>query len=145
MSNYTPKRTIVGHLERGSDLYESIVRVAQMNGVHVGRVTGMGAVQRAKLAYYDQQALKYNDLTFNRPMEIVSLSGNISMRDGKPFPHIHVVLSNKRGECKGGHLLPGGTPVFACELIIEEFEGPELERNPEPTTGLGLWSKDRIL
>jgi predicted DNA-binding protein with PD1-like motif len=145
MPDYTATRAIIGHLEKGADLYNSILRVLQENSVRVGRVTGMGAVQRAQLAYYDQQAMKYCNLDFNEAMEIVSLHGNISMKEGKPFAHVHVVLSNERGECKGGHLLPGGTPVFACELMIEEFTGPELVRNADPTTGLALWPKDRVL
>ncbi|MEK9137188.1 MAG: PPC domain-containing DNA-binding protein [Bacteroidota bacterium] len=145
MPNYTIKRTIIGQLERGTDLYNGIARVAQENNITVGRVTGMGAVQRAKLAYYDQKVMKYEDIVFNEPMEIVSLYGNISIRDGKPFAHIHVVLSDEKGNGKGGHLLPGDTPVFACEVTIEEFDGPELVRNADEKTGLALWGKDKTL
>ena len=145
MPDYNAKRAIIGHLEKGADLYDSILRVAQENRVRVGRVTGMGAVQRAQLAYYDQQAMKYCNRGFNEAMEIVSLYGNISMKEGRPFAHVHVVLSNERGECKGGHLLPGATPVFACEVMIEEFAGPEPVRNADPTTGLALWPKEWIL
>jgi hypothetical protein len=145
MPNYSVKRTIIGQIERGTDLYNTITRIAQENNIRMGRVTGMGAVRSAKLAYYDQKTMKYSDIVFNEVMEIVSLYGNISIRDGKPFAHVHVVLSDEKGNSKGGHLLPGETPVFACEVTIDEFEGPELVRNADETIGLALWPTDKNL
>lgn len=145
MSSYTILRTIIGHLERGSDLYDGIAKIAIEQSIKVGRVTGIGAVQKAKLAYYDQKAMKYYDIELDEPLEIVSLYGNISAKDGTPFVHAHVVLADEQGNGKGGHLLPGGTPVFACELTIEEFEGPELARGFDDKTGLTLWPKNRTL
>ncbi len=135
----------MGHLEKGTDLHTGITRIVQSNNITLGRVTGIGAVERATLAYYDQKLMKYYDIELNEPMEIVSLYGNISLKDGKPFVHVHVVLSDEKGSGKGGHLIPGGTPVFACEVAIEEFEGPPLERRSDETTGLTLWPKDNIL
>ncbi|MFN0159088.1 MAG: PPC domain-containing DNA-binding protein [Bacteroidota bacterium] len=145
MSKYVTKRTLIGQLEKGTDLYDGITRIVQQNNITLGRVTGIGAVQRAKLAYYDQKLMTYYDIELNEPLEIVSLYGNISIKEGKPFVHAHVVLSDEKGNGKGGHLIPGGTPVFACEVTIEEFEGPPLERFPDEKTGLTLWPKDKTL
>lgn len=145
MGEYSAKRTIIGTLEKGADLYNGIARVAQENKITVGRVTGIGAVQHAKLAYYDQKLMKYYDIEIHEPMEIVSLYGNITIKDGQPFVHAHVVLSDEKGNGKGGHLLPGGTPVFACEITLEEFDGPELVRGFDAQSGLTLWPKDKTL
>lgn len=139
MSDYAVKRTIIGRLKNGDDLYDGIARIALSEKINMGRVTGMGAVRRARLAYYDQKTMKYCDIQIDEPMEIVSLYGNISVKEGKPFPHIHVVLADENGSGKGGHLIPGGTPVFACELTIEEYDGPELSRDIDDQTGLFLW------
>jgi hypothetical protein len=106
---------------------------------------GIGAVQKATIAYYDQKQIKYRDIMLNEPMEIVSLHGNVSLKDGKPFVHAHVVLGDEKGNVRGGHLLPGGTPVFACELTIDEFDGPELVREFDEITGLALWPKEGTL
>ncbi|MCZ6775031.1 MAG: DNA-binding protein [Ignavibacteria bacterium] len=145
MSSYSAKRTIIGHVEKGTDLYDSITRIAQQNNIMLGRVTGLGAVQKAKLAYYDQKEMKYKDFELNEPMEIVCMYGNISVKDGRPFVHAHVALSDGKGNARGGHLLPGGSPVFACEITIEEFEGPELVRGFDERTGLALWPKEKVL
>jgi predicted DNA-binding protein with PD1-like motif len=89
--------------------------------------------------------MKYKDVDLSEPMEIVSLYGNISLKDGKPFVHAHVVLSDEKGNARGGHLLPGSSPVFACEITIEEFEGPELIRGFDERTRLALWPKEKVL
>ena len=141
MSSYAVKRTVIGSVSSGSDLYEGITDLARKNGILTGRVTGLGAVRNARLAYYDQKSMQYSDIRVDKPMEIVSLYGNISLKEGTPFLHIHVFLSDERGNGKGGHLLPGGTPVFACELTIEEYDGPPLVREKDPTTGLYLWGQ----
>ncbi len=145
MAEYSIKRMMIGQIQRGADLYNSIMRIIQENGITIGRVTGMGAVQRARLAYYDQREMKYREVSFAEPMEIVSLYGNISIKDGKPFAHVHVTLTDEHGQAYGGHLLPDHTPVFACEVIIEEFDGKELVRTLDETTGLALWRKETTL
>ena len=145
MNTYSVKRTVIGQIGRDKDLYNEITRIAQDNNISVGRITGMGAVQSAKLAYYDQKTMKYYDIVIGEAMEIVSLYGNISTKEGKPFVHAHVVLSDEKGNGKGGHLLPGGTPVFACEIVIEEFDGPELIREFDEKTGLALWDQRKVL
>jgi predicted DNA-binding protein with PD1-like motif len=78
-------------------------------------------------------------------MEIVSLYGNVSLKDGRPFAHLHVVLPDEQGNGKGGHLVAGGAPVFACEVTIEEYSGPELVRNFDEQTGLFLWDTTTTL
>jgi predicted DNA-binding protein with PD1-like motif len=145
MSAYTIRRTLIGQLAKGTDLYNGITRIVRDNNVRIGRVTGMGAVQRASLAYYDQKQMRYSDIDIPVAMEIVSLYGNITLKDGLPFCHVHVVLSDEQGNGKGGHLRPGGTPVFACELTIEEYDGPGLARNTDESTGLSLLSPDATL
>lgn len=145
MAEYSIKRTMIGQIQQGADLYNSIMRIIQENGITIGRVTGMGAVQRAKLAYYDQREMKYREVSFTEPMEIVSLYGNISIKEGKPFAHVHVTLTDEHGKAHGGHLLPDHTPVFACEIIIEELDGDKLVRNVDEKTGLALWSRDMTL
>jgi len=138
MSTYKTRRTIIGQLASGSDLYEEMTKIVQREDILIGRIQGIGAVTQAKIAYYDQNKSEYINLEFSDGMEIVSLTGNISMRDGKPFIHAHIVLSDREGKTFGGYLLPG-TKLFACELFIEELDGEKLIRTKDGKTGLFLW------
>lgn len=107
---------------------------------HPGRIEGIGAVQKARVGYYNQVSREYQFIEYDQPLEITKLSGNVSTRDDVPFVHAHVTLADEKGNAFGGHLAPG-TILFACEVIVESFEGPALERSHDATTGLPLWKE----
>ncbi len=135
---YPKARTILARLERGDDLLEGLTRACLRNGVRAGSVQGIGAVERAVIGFYDQQAGKYRDIVLEGGREIASLTGNISLLDGQVFVHAHVVLADAEGHCQGGHLMPG-TRVFACELALQALQGQPPERSDDEATGLKLW------
>jgi predicted DNA-binding protein with PD1-like motif len=136
--HYKVKRTLIGQFPNGSDLLESLTDFVQKNEIHLGRISGIGATTHAVFAYYDQTARKYFPLEVSEGMEILSLNGNVSLRDGKPCIHAHIVLGNREGKVMGGHLMPG-TKLFACEVSFDEFEGDSLDRGFDELTGLYLW------
>lgn len=125
----------------GKDLLEAVEELRAEAGIMEGQVEMIGALRRAVLGFYDQQKREYKTLEFNRPLEIVSGIGSISLKDGKPFAHIHLAVSDEEGKCFGGHLMPG-TEVFAGEIFIRETEmAPPLKRDYDEATGLYLWTK----
>jgi hypothetical protein len=134
-----PGRIFMGKVSHGGDLQGEITDICAREMIHLGRVEAIGAVTRACLGIYHQQDREYRRIIINEPLEIVSFSGNISMKEGQPFVHAHVLFSDNKGTTYGGHLVPG-TVVFACEFVIESFEGPELSREYDEETGLHLWN-----
>lgn len=134
----------MGQLPYGSDLYDGLTQIILRENICLGRIHGLGATTFARVAYYDQSTKTYNPLEFTGGMEILNLFGNVSMRDGKPFVHAHIVLGDPQGRVFGGHLMPG-TKLFACEVFIEEFDGAELVRAREERTGLHLWTSGDLL
>jgi predicted DNA-binding protein with PD1-like motif len=135
---YTRKRTFVGRIPHGSDLLNSLTDFVKEKGIKLGRLQMIGAVQRAVAGFYDSEAEKYENFVFEKPMEVLSFTGNVSLKDGQPFIHAHITLGDEKGQSFGGHLMEG-TTVFAAEFIIQEFEGEDLERKFDKTTGLALW------
>lgn len=128
----------MGKLRHGCDLLGELNALCAEKGLKLGRVEAIGAVRKACVSFYDQGTKSYRHQSFDAPMEILGLIGNISLKDGKPFVHAHVTLADESGRCIGGHLAPG-TEVFACEFIIEAFEGPDFSRDRDDVTGLPLW------
>lgn len=133
------KQTLLGRLALGQDLLGALTHLCYEEGITLGRITAIGAVQKAVVAFYDQKEHEYRRVEFNRPMELLSLTGNISVKDGKPFVHAHITLSDPCGAVHGGHL-DAGTVVFACEYEIHAYSGPELERDFDEAIGLALWN-----
>lgn len=139
MNDYRIVRTIVCQLPYGSDLLDEMTSIVRREKITLGRIQALGATIRARVAYYDQDTKVYNPLDFPGGMEILNVHGNVSLRDGGPFVHAHILLGDPRGNTVGGHLLQG-TKLFACELIIDEYSGPALERAQDARTGLFLWT-----
>lgn len=133
------KDVVMGRLERGDDLLDALTRLVQREGVRLGRLEALGAVEKARVGYYDQAAYEYRYLDFDQDMEILALVGNVSLRDGQPMVHAHLTLGDAQGRAFGGHLV-SGTRVFACEFAIEVLEGAGLHRSHDEPTRLPLWA-----
>lgn len=131
-------RAFVGRLETGSDLVEEIERYCAEQGILAAQVTVIGAVRRARYAYYEQDDHRYLELETDAHHEIVGFTGNVSLRDDRPFLHAHATFADASGACVGGHLLRG-IEVFAAEVMIREIGGVSLARMPDEETGLALW------
>ncbi len=123
----------------GSDLLEGINLVAAKAGFKTATVQFIGAVRKAVVQAYDERVGEYISTHLEGPLEILSGSGNISLKDGEPFAHIHVVLGDLAGKCFGGHLA-AGAEVFIAEVILTEIAADSpLERKQDDQTGLAVW------
>ncbi|HMK60831.1 MAG TPA: PPC domain-containing DNA-binding protein [Dissulfurispiraceae bacterium] len=129
-----------GSLRTGEDLLRGLTHVIEENNIVCGRITGIGAVTQARVAYFDHEHKRYEELLIKEGMEILSLTGNISKKDGELFPHVHVVLSGRDFRAFGGHLLHD-TLVYAFEYEIIPFDGKPLIRQFDKDTGLFLWKE----
>ncbi|HOT23409.1 MAG TPA: DUF296 domain-containing protein [Thermoleophilia bacterium] len=136
-------RRFVARLPFGADLLAAIADLADEHRVLVGEVRAVGALQRARLAWYDQVAHVYRERDFDQRLELVSLLGNVSRRDGATAVHAHAAVAGEDGRCFGGHVVEGCT-VFAGEVFLDELTGGEpLERAFDDETGLSLWRNVR--
>ncbi len=140
LKQYERGRTFVAKLDYGSDLLEELNKICRQENIKTGYIQVIGAVSSLKYGFYDQSNKEYIYTTYayDESLEIVSCSGNVSIKDEKPFCHIHIVTSDKKGKCIGGHLV-AGTSVFAAEVVIQEILGEDLIRELDDTTKLTLW------
>jgi uncharacterized protein len=137
-----PVRQIMGRLAKGADLLGALEEQCLVHNITLGEVRALGAVAKARVGFYQQAIQKYMYLDLDRPLEILSLIGNISLKDGKPMVHAHVTLSDDQGRAFGGHLA-AGTVIFACEFVIQECRSDQVfQRGLDDDTGLFLWPKD---
>ncbi|MCG8570761.1 MAG: DNA-binding protein [Spirochaetes bacterium] len=132
-------QTYMGKLNHDGDLLNELTQFCQEKNIKLGRIQAIGAVKKATLAYYNQDKREYEYFTLDKHLEILDLVGNISIRDGKPMVHAHITLADQEGKAFGGHLAEG-TIIFACEAVIEVYEGNDLVRGYDEQTSLPLWS-----
>jgi hypothetical protein len=131
-------RAFAGRLATGSDLVDEIERFCLEREITAAQVTVIGAVRRARYAYYEQGDHRYRELESDSHHEIVGFVGNVSLRDDKPFLHAHATFADADGATVGGHLLRG-IEIFAAEVMIRELGDVSLVRLPDEETGLALW------
>jgi len=137
-----PGRKIMGRLAKGADLLGALEAQCRFHNITLGEVWAIGAVTRARIGYYKQDIQKYMFLDLDQPLEILSLIGNISLKDGQPMVHAHVTLGEASGRAYGGHLA-AGAPVFAGEFVIQECQSEKIfRRTLDEETGLFLWAKE---
>lgn len=132
--------SLMARLPLGGDLVEELTRLVLANNLTRGGIMVIGSLRRAALGYYRQKEKQYVTLSVDKPVEIASGMGNISMKDGKPFVHLHLVLSGEDGACVGGHAM-AGCEIFAAEAVMRGLEGNPLVRERDEGTGLFLWAK----
>ncbi len=130
-------RRLLARVPKGTELVGHITGLLVEHDIRQGFISGIGALADAALGFYDQQTHEYHEMKLFGGLEIVSLLGNISLRDGAPHAHLHAGLAGHDGKVYGGHLARG--TVFLTELVIIEFTGRELERLPDEPTGLVCW------
>ncbi|MEJ2655886.1 MAG: DUF296 domain-containing protein [Desulfobacterales bacterium] len=138
-SEYKAGRRFVGHLPHGKDLITSIETLCTTFKIRMGTFSMIGAVSFATIGVYNQKQHVYVTFTENTPMEIITCTGNISLKDDAPSIHAHIALGDEHGKIIGGHLF-SDTILFAGEIDLQEITGKTLDRVYDKTTGLMLWN-----
>jgi len=133
-------RVFLESLPHGADLLATIEKLCRDNEVETGVFWLIGAVQECCVSCYDQVAKEYRNFCKPGPLEVVSCMGNISLKDGEPFIHAHILVADETGDGFGGHLRPG-TVIFSAEAFIEELTGAPPRREFDALTGLSLWPR----
>lgn len=129
-------RTIVIRLDEGEEIVSSLRSFCAKEKVGSASVSGIGACRKAEIAHYDTGRKEYRKKTYEGMMEIVSLAGNISSKDGGPFPHLHISLGLPDFSLVGGHLVESVVNP-TCEITL--FALPlDMERKQDGKSALAL-------
>jgi len=137
-AGFKPGRVFLCRARHDAELIKEILDFAAKKKIKTAVFTIIGATKKATITYYDQNTHKYHNIRYDKHMEIAQATGNLTFREGKPFAHIHIVLSDKTGRAYAGHLI--SATVFAAEVHFQEVLGKSLIREYDETTGLTLWN-----
>ena len=132
-------RNFLFRVPEGEEFVGYITRFLREKNVLIGTLTAIGTLRNPKIGYFLREEGRYKEIQLSGDYEIASLLGNISLKDGEPFAHIHVALGDSEGRLYGGHLIEG--EVFVAEVFIQELLGELLERKPQEN-GLTLWDAE---
>ena len=123
-------------LARGEDLLDGLNRAVQEVGLQAATLQVIGGLEEAKVGYFDRDVKEYREIPTGH-VEMQGL-GNVSLRDGEPFIHLHLALSARNGTTIGGHALEG-CRAFVVEAYFRKLEGTPPTREDNPDIGLKVW------
>lgn len=114
-------------LTPNSDLKKSINDFFKSNNISSGVIlSSVGSLKQANLRFSDEK----NGTLLMGPFEILSLNGTLSL-DGV---HLHLCISDNKGQTFGGHLLDNCLIHTTCELVIAEVPQHTFTRELDPQT-----------
>lgn len=122
--------TFLIRLERGEEIHTTLKIFCQQHGITAGWLTGIGALMQAELGYFHRDRNDYSWKLIDTDHELISLMGNISLKDGEPWLHLHATLSDEHFKVTAGHLKSGVISVTG-EIWIQRLEGV-IERQLHP-------------
>lgn len=106
-------------LDLDEAVFPSLEKIAKEHSWESGFIWGLGALKNVELGFYHLSQKTYDRRRFDEEAELLSLVGNLSLLDGKPFFHLHAVLGGPDFKCYGGHLF-GADVAVTCELFYTE-------------------------
>jgi len=121
---------------RGEEVLSALAGFCLAEGIEAASFQAIGACGEATVSFYNLREKKYEDSHLKENLEIINLTGNVSLLDSKPMVHAHVSLGDGNLQVKGGHakkLVVSAT----CEMALQKIRG-WIERRPDEETGLNL-------
>jgi hypothetical protein len=125
-------------LAKGEEVVGTITSYCEREKLHGAWVQGVGAVNHVQVGYYDLKTKEYVFKIETGPFEVAAMQGNIAQADGKPFAHIHMVLSRMDDslQCIGAHVKAAVVSV-TLEVMLTPIDIP-LSRRYDDAIGLNL-------
>jgi predicted DNA-binding protein with PD1-like motif len=109
---------------------------AEENKLGTSHFTAIGAFKHAIVGFFDREKMDYLKIPIKEQVEVLSLTGNITLSDEGYKIHAHAVLGKSDASAIGGHILEAHIwPTL--EVIVEESP-KHLLRQMDPETGLPL-------
>jgi len=116
------------------DIHEKLKEACKLYDIKTAVVlSGLGQLKKFRLGYFKEKN-NYVPELFNKPHELLSLTGNICQQNEDYVLHLHAVLGDENKKTVGGHLLEGEVEV-TNEIVLLKTD-MDVERRLEESTGL---------
>jgi predicted DNA-binding protein with PD1-like motif len=108
----------------GDEILSGLYDFVAKNKITSGTIAGIGGLAPGALVGWgDPELGAFKRIEIKDKTEIVSLIGDISTPNGKPYVHVHMVVASADGSTKGGHLLEAHiAPVGELTVVATSFE-----------------------
>jgi predicted DNA-binding protein with PD1-like motif len=130
------EKTYLLVLDKGEEVMKGLLAFVKERGLTTGYFTAIGAVCQALVGFFDREKKDYLRITQKEQAEVLSLVGNLTLKNDQPFVHAHVVLGLPDGTTRGGHLF--AATVWPTLELTFTASSKQVHRVADPETGLFL-------
>src|SRR6202045_1596644 len=111
-------KTFVLVFETNDELAGRLEKFASEQKLASASFKAIGALSSVKLGWLNWQTKQYEpSVLLDEQVELLSLIGDVALKDGEPQVHAHAVVDKRDGTAYGGHLLEArGGPT--CGLTL---------------------------
>ena len=140
MQSKEKNNIVIIRLFPDENIHEKLKEACRLHDVKTAVViSGLGQLKEFKLGYFKEKN-NYLPELFNKPYELLSLTGNICQQNDEYILHLHALLGDENKKTVGGHLLEGNVEVTNEIVLLKTDMGAK--RKIEGKTGLnGLFLK----
>lgn len=129
-------RRYILRFDKGEEILAKLSEFLEAEKITAASFNAIGACGEIELGYFNINLKDYRKKPFYEELEIVSLSGNTAMAEGKPVMHAHGMFSRTDFSTLGGHVFKILVSV-TCEVFLIKLDG-QVNRKLDEATNLKL-------
>lgn len=134
--NNDKQKTFAIILESGEEVKEQLMAFVKEQKLSASQFTAIGAFSETTVGFFDFSIKDYKKTHFNEQMEVLALTGDITLYKDEYKIHGHIVLGKEDATAHGGHLMKG---IVHPTLEIILTESPAyLKREMDKELGIPL-------
>jgi hypothetical protein len=130
------RKTYAVIFSEGDEAFSGLTDFARQYHVTAAHFTAIGALESAKLSWFDPTRKMYKQISIDSQVEVLSMIGDIALYKGKPAVHTHMVVGFPDGSTRGGHVLEAH--VWPTLEVMVTVEPNAMHRRLDPETDLAL-------
>jgi hypothetical protein len=120
----------------GDEAFSGLLEFAEKYHVTSAHFTAIGALSGATLGWFDPQRKMYKKIPVIGQHEVIGMSGDIALYQGKPVVHTHMLVGNPDGTTLGGHVLAAHvSPTLEVMVTVDPVT---MQKRFDPATDLTL-------
>ena len=121
---------------QGDEAFSGLLEFAEQYHVTSAHFTAIGAVNGATLGWFDPQRKMYKKIPIVGQHEVIGMSGDIALYQGKPVVHTHMVVGSPDGTTRAGHVLAAYvSPTLEVMVTVDPVS---MQKRLDPETDLTL-------
>jgi predicted DNA-binding protein with PD1-like motif len=130
-------KTFVLVFETNDELARGLKEFASEQKLASASFKAIGALSSVKLGWLNWETKQYEQsVSLDEQVELLSLIGDVALKDGEPQVHAHAVIGKRDGTAHGGHLLQAHIRP-TCEVVLTESPA-HLKKEFNPSAGIAL-------